>query len=149
MGWRVAIGRGGILAAQQGEAARENGGAAQEVQIGSLQGSGGTVNMKTSADLAAGKLKIGMDGSEGPTNAKLAVNFTGITADDLEGQDNALNTLAGHVSVSGNEGLKATANVAEGLLKGAVSAEMEKTADGGSSSMTINNATVKQSQEPR
>ena len=124
-----------------------NGGAAQEVQIGSLQGSGGTVNMKTSADLAAGKLKIGMDGSEGPTNAKLAVNFTGITADDLEGQDNALNTLAGHVSVSGNEGLKATANVAEGLLKGAVSAEMEKTADGGSSSMTINNATVKQSQE--
>lgn len=124
-----------------------NGGAAQEVQIGSLQGSGGTVNMKTSADLAAGKLKIGMDGSEGPTNAKLAVNFTGITADDLEGQDNALNTLAGHISVSGNEGLKATANVAEGLLKGAVSAEMEKTADGGSSSMTINNATVKQSQE--
>lgn len=124
-----------------------NGGAAQEVQIGSLQGSGGTVNMKTSADLAAGKLKIGMDGSEGPTNAKLAVNFTGITADDLEGQVNALNTLAGHVSVSGNEGLKATANVAEGLLKGAVSAEMEKTADGGSSSMTINNATVKQSQE--
>lgn len=124
-----------------------NGGAAQEVQIGSLQGSGGTVNMKTSANLAAGKLKIGMDGSEGPTNAKLAVNFTGITADDLEGQVNALNTLAGHVSVSGNEGLKATANVAEGLLKGAVSAEMEKTADGGSSSMTINNATVKQAQE--
>jgi len=40
-----------------------------------------------------------------------------------------------------------TSNVAEGLLKGAVSAEMEKTADGGSSSMTINNATVKQSQE--
>lgn len=55
-----------------------NGGAAQEVQIGSLQGSGGTVNMKTSADLAAGKLKIGMDGSEGPTNAKLAVNFTAL-----------------------------------------------------------------------
>ena len=123
-----------------------NGGAGQEVKIGAVQGEGGTVNLKTASDLSTADLTIGMTGTEDKTAAKLAVNYTGITADDLEGKADALNTLASHVSVSGNEGLKATANVAEGLLKGAVSAELEQE-PGSGNNLTINTATLQQSEE--
>lgn len=123
-----------------------NGGAGQEVKIGAVQGEGGTVNLKTAGDLSTADLTIGMTGTEGASTAKLAVNYTGITADDLEGKADALNTLAGHVSVSGNEGLKATANVAEGLLKGAVSAELEKE-PGGGHTLKLNTATLQQAGE--
>lgn len=122
-----------------------NGGAGQEVKIGAVQGEGGTVNLKTAGDLSTADLTIGMTGTEGASTAKLAVNYTGITADDLEGKADALNTLAGHVSVSGNEGLKATANVAEGLLKGAVSAELEK--EPGGHTLKLNTATLQQAGE--
>lgn len=124
-----------------------NGGAGQEVRIGAVQGEGGTVNLKTAGDLSTADLTIGgMTGPDKVSTAKLAVNYTGITADDLEGKADALNTLAGHVSVSGNDGLKATANVAEGLLKGAVSAEMEKE-PGGGNTLKINTETLQQAEE--
>ena len=68
---------------------------------------------------------------------KLEINYTGITADDLNNVANDLGVLAQNIVVAEgtNTGLTAKANVAEGLLKGAVSADLD-TASGSSSIVT-------------
>ncbi|WP_455631915.1 hypothetical protein [Megamonas sp.] len=73
------------------------------------------------------------------------VNYTGITADDLQNNVDDMVQLASNISVKDytNIGLTAKANVAEGLLKGAVSADLD-TATGGSSIVTNS---VKQAKE--
>ena len=132
------------------------GGAAQTVSVGRVDGSG-TVNLATTKindQLSSGKLAIGTtdlpDSDKTGAAAVLAVNYTGITADDLQNNTNDLSVLAGNISVKNgtNEGLKATAKVAEGLLKGAVSAELVTMGDSGSGGfLTVNTASLQQAKE--
>ncbi len=107
-----------------------NGGEGQEVKLGDINGSGGTVNMLTSSDLKTAKLSIGTIESDAvnkidlkakaAAGPKLTINYTGITADDLNNVTDDLGGLAKNISVAEgtNTGLTATANVAECLLKG-------------------------------
>lgn len=120
-----------------------NGGEGQEVKLGDINGSGGTVNMLTSSDLKTAKLSIGtIEAAAGP---KLTINYTGITADDLNNVADDLGGLAKNISVAEgtNTGLTATANVAEGLLKGSVSADLDTAASGS----TVKVDSVKQNKE--
>lgn len=119
-----------------------NGGEGQEVKLGDINGSGGTVNMLTSSDLKTAKLSIGTIESDAVNKIdlkakavagpKLTINYTGITADDLNNVADDLGGLAKNISVAEgtNTGLTATANVAEGLLKGSVSADLDTAASG-------------------
>lgn len=122
-----------------------NGGEGQEVKLGDINGSGGTVNMLTSSDLKTAKLSIGTIESEAAAGPKLTINYTGITADDLNNVADDLGGLAKNISVAEgtNTGLTATANVAEGLLKGSVSADLDTAASGS----TVKVDSVKQNKE--
>jgi outer membrane autotransporter protein len=127
----------------------------QEVKLGDINGSGGTVNMLTSSDLKTAKLSIGTIESDAVNkidlkakavaDPKLTINYTGITADDLNNVADDLGGLAKNISVAEgtNTGLTATANVAEGLLKGSVSADLDTTASGS----TVKVDSVKQNKE--
>ena len=130
-----------------------NGGKNQTVNVGVIAGSGGIVNLATKKEentFTSGVLSIGgekyMPAQTSAINApKLEINYTGITADDLNNVANDLGVLAQNIVVAEgtNTGLTAKANVAEGLLKGAVSADLD-TAAGGSSIVTNS---VKQAKE--
>ena len=132
-----------------------NGGEGQEVKLGDINGSGGTVNMLTSSDLKTAKLSIGTIESDAvnkidlkakaAAGPKLTINYTGITADDLNNVADDLGGLAKNISVAEgtNTGLTATANVAEGLLKGSVSADLDTAAIGS----TVKVDSVKQNKE--
>lgn len=132
-----------------------NGGEGQEVKLGDINGSGGTVNMLTSSDLKTAKLSIGTIESDAvnkidlkakaAAGPKLTINYTGITADDLNNVTDDLGDLAKNISVAEgtNTGLTATANVAEGLLKGSVSADLDTAASGS----TVKVDSVKQNKE--
>ena len=130
-----------------------NGGKNQTVNVGVIAGSGGIVNLATKKEentFTSGVLSIGgekyMPAQTRAINApKLEINYTGITADDLNNVANDLGVLAQNIVVAEgtNTGLTAKANVAEGLLKGAVSADLD-TAAGGSSIVTNS---VKQAKE--
>ena len=130
-----------------------NGGKNQTVNVGVIAGSGGIVNLATTKEentFTSGVLSIGgekyMPAQTRAINApKLEINYTGITADDLNNVANDLGVLAQNIVVAEgtNTGLTAKANVAEGLLKGAVSADLD-TAAGGSSIVTNS---VKQAKE--
>lgn len=132
-----------------------NGGEGQEVKLGDINGSGGTVNMLTSSDLKTAKLSIGTIESDAvnkidlkakaAAGPKLTINYTGITADDLNNVADDLGGLAKNISVAEgtNTGLTATANVAEGLLKGSVSADLDTAASGS----TVKVDSVKQNKE--
>lgn len=128
-----------------------NGGEKQTVSVGRIDGSG-TVNVataKTDDGFVSGKLAIGTtdldDADKQDATANLDVNYTGITADDLQNNVDDMVQLASNISVKDetNPGLTAKANVAEGLLKGAVSADLDTAADG--SNIVINS--VKQAKE--
>ena len=132
-----------------------NGGEGQKVKLGDINGSGGTVNMLTSSDLKTAKLSIGTIESDAvnkidlkakaAAGPKLTINYTGITADDLNNVTDDLGGLAKNISVAEgtNTGLTATANVAEGLLKGSVSADLDTAASGS----TVKVDSVKQNKE--
>ncbi len=132
-----------------------NGGEGQEVKLGDINGSGGTVNMLTSSDLKTAKLSIGTIESDAVNKIDLkakaaagpkhTINYTGITADDLNNVTDDLGGLAKNISVAEgtNTGLTATANVAEGLLKGSVSADLDTAASGS----TVKVDSVKQNKE--
>lgn len=130
-----------------------NGGKNQTVSVGVIAGSGGIVNLATTKEentFTSGVLSIGgekyMPAQTRAINApKLEINYTGITADDLNNVANDLGVLAQNIVVAEgtNTGLTAKANVAEGLLKGAVSADLDTAS--GSSSIVTNS--VKQAKE--
>ena len=130
-----------------------NGGKNQTVNVGVIAGSGGIVNLATTKEentFTSGVLSIGgekyMPAQTRAINApKLEINYTGITADDLNNVANDLGVLAQNIVVAEgtNIGLTAKANVAEGLLKGAVSADLDTAS--GSSSIVTNS--VKQAKE--
>lgn len=117
-----------------------NGGKAQTVNVGLIAGSGGTVNLATTKEdntFTSGVLSIGGDKyipaqTRAITGPKLDINYTGITADDLNNVASDLGALAKNIVVAEgtNTGLTAKANVAEGLLQGAVSADLDISADG-------------------
>ncbi len=102
----------------------------QAVTITKLEGSG-TVNMKTekAADgFSTGTLNVNSV-ADGET-ARLGVNFMGINADDIAKSEGSLEKLAGNLKfgtsgsgISGDD-LTVTANVNEGLIKGAISANI-------------------------
>ena len=113
----------------------------QTLDLYTVDGSG-TVNMnteKTADGFSAGTLNVNSV-TDGKT-ARLGVNFTGINADDISTdktkQQEQLNALAGNVKFGtgiDEEQMTATANVREGLIKGAISAGMAtNNATGGSS----------------
>lgn len=106
--------------------------AAQTVIIDELKGDGGTINLMTALSdegFATGTLAIAEVGAQ--TSAPhLAVNYVGITADDLV-EPKQIATLGG-VTVGTNttdaKGVELVLNVAEGAVQGAVSQNVE--ADG-------------------
>lgn len=117
---------------------------------------GGTLNLgDNTTNLKTAKLSIGTIESDAvnkidlkakaAAGPKLTINYTGITADDLNNVADDLGGLAKNISVAEgtNTGLTATANVAEGLLKGSVSADLDTAASGS----TVKVDSVKQNKE--
>ena len=123
-----------------------NGGKGHDVQLDKVNGTGGTVNIKAEIEedksVTSGKLNIGKDDVTDGTLNNLEVNFTGITADnfaDKQKAADALNKLAGHVTVKENQNIEnSTATIKEGIVSGAVSGDMTFT-DDGTGSVDINN----------
>lgn len=112
----------------------------QTLDLYTVEGSG-TVNMnteKTADGFSAGTLNVNSVAAD--KTARLGVNFMGINADDIKDAKTDMESLAGHVKFGTNgQGIDktqmtATANVGEGLIKGAISAGMATdNATGGSS----------------
>lgn len=109
------------------------------VTIEKLNGTGGTVNLEAADDFSTRELSILSADGNGEASTQLAVNFTGINADDISTdkatQQKQLETLAGNVKFgTGGAGiddkkLNATATVGEGLINGGISAVMNTTAN--------------------
>lgn len=105
------------------------------VTIEKLNGTGGTVNLEAADDFSTRELSIlSADGNnEAPT--RLAVNFTGINADDIKTAEQ-LDKLAGNIKFGTtgdgitDEKLTATATVGEGLINGGMSANIITTGTG-------------------
>lgn len=119
------------------------------VTIENLSGTGGTVNLEAADDFSTRELNIqNADGNGGNAPTQLAVNFTGINADDISTdkteQQKQMNTLAGNIKFgtggTGIDGKKltATTTVGEGLINGGISAVMD-TDTGGTDSIKLEN----------
>lgn len=122
------------------------------VTIEKLNGTGGTVNLEAADDFSTRELSIlSADGNGGNAPTQLAVNFTGINADDISTdkteQQKQMNALAGHIKFgtggTGIDGanLNATTTVGEGLINGGISAVMD-TATGKTGTIQQNNTTT-------
>lgn len=105
-----------------------NGDASQTVNLDTVSGDGGTINMKTTlADngFETANVVLGIDGANDSVKGNMAVNFTGITADDVNDANTAMEQLVSNISVNGTqENFSADANIKEGLLKGAINADI-------------------------
>lgn len=121
------------------------------VTIENLSGTGGTVNLEAADDFSTRELNIQNANGNGEEPTQLAVNFTGINADDISTdaakRKEQLNALAGNVKFGDGTGiaggnLNATATVGEGLINGGISAVMDTAANGGTGS--IQNGTIQQ-----
>lgn len=102
----------------------------QTLDLYTVDGSG-TVNMnteKTADGFSAGTLNVNSVAAD--KTARLGVNFMGINADDIKDAKTDMASLASHVEFGTNgqgideKQMTATANVGEGLIKGAISAGM-------------------------
>lgn len=119
------------------------------ITIENLSGTGGTVNLEAADDFSTRELNIqNANGNGGNAPTQLAVNFTGINADDISTdktkQQEQMNALAGNIKfgtggtgISG-EKLTATTTVGEGLINGGISAVMD-TDTGGTDSIKLEN----------
>lgn len=123
------------------------------VTIEKLNGTGGTVNLEAADDFSTRELSIlSADGNGGNAPTRLAVNFTGINADDISTdkakQQEQMNALAGNIKFGtgdagiGGNNLNATATVGEGLINGGISAVMNTATAGGTD--TIQDGTIHQ-----
>ena len=118
------------------------------VTIEKLNGTGGTVNLEAADDFSTRELSILSADGNGEASTQLAVNFTGINADDISTdkatQQKQMNTLAGNIKFgtggTGIDGKKltATTTVGEGLINGGISAVMD-TDTGGTDSIKLEN----------
>ena len=106
------------------------------VTIENLSGTGGTVNLEADDKFNTRELNIqnaNGNGENAPT--RLAVNFTGINADDIKTAEQ-LDKLAGNIKFGTtgdgitDEKLTATATVGEGLINGGMSANIITTGTG-------------------
>ncbi|MDO5531102.1 autotransporter outer membrane beta-barrel domain-containing protein [Sutterella sp.] len=97
---------------------------AAAVTVDNLSGTGGTINLettKTDDGFSAAKfVATSVDTTE--STPALAVNFTGITADDLTNAAEDLATLQSNITA---EGTSQTLSVAEGDVNGAVTATVD------------------------
>lgn len=94
----------------------------QTVKVDNLEGTGGTINVAATAANGAitsiGKLSVGQ--TDADNDIKLAVNATGINADDISDVDSALTAMKDAVQISSNTVNSITNTVAEGAVKGAI-----------------------------
>ena len=109
-----------------------NNGSVQTLHIEQLQGTGGTINLLTTAD-AEGTLSTAsfvVDEVLSDASPELSVNYTGITADDLKGR--SLSEIEGGVEAAG---VTRTEYVGQGAVLGAVTETYN--ADGERTSRTV------------
>lgn len=96
----------------------------QTVEVEELSGEGGTLNVATTAKDGAivktGKLKV--KASSGAQN--LAVNLTGITADEVSDAQEAVKSAAGAVTGEASASLNKKIEIAEGAVNGAITADV-------------------------
>ena len=94
------------------------------VSVEKLTGEGGTLNVATTAKDGAivetGKLKV-IDSSEAKN---LAVNLTGITADDVADAQRATQDAAKAVTGDGSKAINKKIEIAEGAVNGAITADV-------------------------
>lgn len=108
-------------------------GADQTVNIQNLSGTGGTINIaaelsEDKTSVSAGRIRVGTVASDPQSSPTLSVNYTGITADDLNNVQDQMQQLADN-SVTVTEGSTTQTHVvAEGNVRGAVT--VEKDAEG-------------------
>lgn len=130
-----------ITGAKEQKPAEERSTVHTGVTIENLSGTGGTVNLEAADDFSTRELNIQNANGNGETPTQLAVNFTGINADDISTdktkQQEQMNALAGNIkfgtggTVISGEKLTATTTVGEGLINGGISAVMNTAAAGG------------------
>ena len=96
----------------------------QTVEVEKLSGEGGTLNVATTAKDGAivetGKLKV--KASSGAQN--LAVNLTGITADEVSDAQEAVKSAAGAVTGDASASINKKIEIAEGAVNGAITADV-------------------------
>ena len=96
----------------------------QTVEVEELSGEGGTLNVATTAEDGAivktGKLKV--KASAGAQN--LAVNLTGITADEVSDAQKAVESAAGAVTGEASSSINKKIEIAEGAVNGAITADV-------------------------
>ena len=96
----------------------------QTVEVEELSGEGGTLNVATTAKDGAivktGKLKV--KASSGAQN--LAVNLTGITADEVSDAQEAVKSAAGAVTGDASASINKKIEIAEGAVNGAITADV-------------------------
>lgn len=98
--------------------------------IEKLSGTGGTVNLEAADDFTTRELSILSADGNGEKPTQLAVNFTGINADDIAKSEGSLEKLAGNLKFGtdstgiSEDDLTVTANVEEGLIRGELSADI-------------------------
>ena len=96
----------------------------QTVEVEKLSGEGGTLNVATTAKDGAivktGKLKV--KASSGAQN--LAVNLTGITADEVSDAQEAGESAAGAVTGEASASINKKIEIAEGAVNGAITADV-------------------------
>lgn len=103
----------------------------QRMSVNSLSGTGGTVNVATSANNGGGfttaTLTVGSVDSTAGTLPSLAVNYTGINADDLTNPEADMKTL-GEQSIKLTEGehIAQVRTVEEGDIRGSVTQIVDK-----------------------
>lgn len=98
-------------------------GAEQEVRVDTLKGTGGTVRLAGELEgkaISTGTLTVANPVDEG---VALDVTVTGITADDIQDADAAMESLKGKVTATGST---ITNTVQEGDINGAISQTIDK-----------------------
>ena len=104
-----------------------------EVEVDTLSGTGGTVNVATTAEedgtFNTATLAVDTVESTGEAAPQLAMNYTGITADDLADPEADMEKLASQsLSLGENAAVAQTRHVDEGNIRGAVTQTVD--ADG-------------------
>lgn len=108
--------------------------------IEKLTGTGGTVNLEAADDFSTRELEIKAGGE---ADTALDVNFTGINADDIKNAETDMGKLAANVKINSDAKITSTAHVGEGLLSGAISAQMNN----GTGTDGVNTVTVDKVQQ--
>lgn len=112
------------------------------VDIGKISGTGGTVNLAASAKdgeiLESAKIAIGSV-EQSSTTPTLNVAFSGVTADDINNSQNALNKLNDAVSVGSNDkGVNQVLTIVEGDINGSISQTVDANGNKGAITQASN-----------